>query len=188
MSGRGRAKKAKLGDVLSWIEGALDVKSFDDVSNNGLQIARDGEEVSLVAFAVDGSAASVKAAAEAGAQLLVVHHGISWGGGIRRIVEGDYAVVKAAMDANVALAAYHLPLDANRKYGNNWELARYLGLRRVAPAFTYGEASWGERIAARNVGMPMVCAGHYETETFGVKALARGVSAALGVATVFVGE
>ena len=36
MSGRGRAKKAKLGDVLSWIEGALDVKSFDDVSNNGL--------------------------------------------------------------------------------------------------------------------------------------------------------
>ena len=36
--------------------------------------------------------------------------------------------------------------------------------------------------------MPMVCAGHYETETFGVKALARGVSAALGVATVFVGE
>ena len=137
MSGRGRAKKAKLGDVLSWIEGALDVKSFDDVSNNGLQIAREGDEVSLVAFAVDGSAASVKAAAEAGAQLLVVHHGISWGGGIRRIVEGDYAVVKAAMDANVALAAYHLPLDANRKYGNNWELARYLGLRRVAPAFTY---------------------------------------------------
>ena len=137
MSGRGRAKKAKLGDVLSWIEGALDVKSFDDVSNNGLQIARDGEEVSLVAFAVDGSAASVKAAAAAGAQLLVVHHGISWGGGIRRIVEGDYAVVKAALDANVALAAYHLPLDANRKYGNNWELARYLGLRRVAPAFTY---------------------------------------------------
>ena len=229
MSGRGRAKKAKLGDVLSWIEGALDVKSFDDVSNNGLQIAREGDEVSLVAFAVDGSAASVKAAAEAGAQLLVVHHGISWGGGIRRIVEGDYAVVKAAMDANVALAAYHLPLDANRKYGNNWELARYLGLRRVAPAFTYrgnvigvtgynahgkkigvcsggagaeaveakrigcdlyvtGEASWGERIAAQNVAMPMVCAGHYETETFGVKALARGVSAALGVATVFVGE
>ena len=63
MSGRGRAKKAKLGDVLSWIEGALDVKSFDDVSNNGLQIAREGGEISLVAFAVDGSAASVKAAA-----------------------------------------------------------------------------------------------------------------------------
>jgi putative NIF3 family GTP cyclohydrolase 1 type 2 len=219
----------KLAKILDWIDGVLKVGDFDDVSNNGLQVAREGDDVRLVAFAVDGSLRSVKAAAAAGAQLLVAHHGISWGGGIRRLVGGEYAVVKAAMDANVALAAYHLPLDANRKYGNNWELARYLGLRRVAPAFTYrgnvigvtgynahgkkigvcsggagaeaveakrigcdlyvtGEASWGERIAARNVGMPMVCAGHYETETFGVKALARGVSAALGVATVFVGE
>lgn len=226
---RGRRKKTKrvtVGEVLAWIDSALDVKSFDDVSNNGLQIAREGDEVSLVAFAVDGSAESVRAAAAAGAQLLVVHHGISWGGGIRRITDGEYAVVKAAMDANVALAAYHLPLDANKKYGNNWELARYLGLKRVSPAFTYrgnvigvvgynahgkkigvcsggageevveakrlgcdlyvtGEASWGDRIAAENVGMPMVCAGHYDTETFGVKALARGVSAALGVSTVF---
>lgn len=226
---RGRKCKTKcvtVGEVLAWIDSALDVKSFDDVSNNGLQIARDGDEVSLVAFAVDGSAESVKAAAAAGAQLLVVHHGISWGGGIRRITDSEYAVVKAAMDANVALAAYHLPLDANKKYGNNWGLARYLGLKRVSPAFTYrgnvigvvgynahgkkigvcsggagedvveakrlgcdlyvtGEASWGDRIAAENVGMPMVCAGHYDTETFGVKALARGVSAALGVSTVF---
>ena len=137
---RGRRKKTKrvtVGEVLAWIDSALDVKSFDDVSNNGLQIAREGDEVSLVAFAVDGSAESVRAAAAAGAQLLVVHHGISWGGGIRRITDGEYAVVKAAMDANVALAAYHLPLDANKKYGNNWELARYLGLKRVSPAFTY---------------------------------------------------
>ena len=227
MSGRKwKTKRVTVGEVLAWIDSALDVKSFDDVSNNGLQIAREGDEVSLVAFAVDGSAESVKAAAAAGAQLLVVHHGISWGGGIRRIIDSEYAVVKAAMDANVALAAYHLPLDANKKYGNNWGLARYLGLKRVSPAFTYhgnvigvvgynahgkkigvcsggageevveakrlgcdlyvtGEASWGDRIAAENVGMPIVCAGHYETETFGVKALARGVSAALGVSTVF---
>jgi len=224
--GKKKAKRVALGDVLAWIERALDVKSFDDVSNNGLQIAREGDDVSLVAFAVDGSAASVKAAAAAGAQLLVVHHGISWGGGIRRIADGEYSVVKAAMDSNVALAAYHLPLDASRKYGNNWELARYLGLKRVSPAFTYhgnvigvvgynahgkkigvcsggagefaaeakrlgcdlyvtGEASWGDRVAAENVGMRMICAGHYDTETFGVKALARGVSAALGVSTVF---
>ena len=228
---RGRRKDVKrvtVGEVLAWIDSALDVKSFDDVSNNGLQIAREGDEVSLVAFAVDGSAESAKAAAAAGAQLLVVHHGISWGGGIRRITDGEYAVVKAAIDANVALAAYHLPLDANKKYGNNWELARYLGLKRVAPAFTYrgnvigvtgynahgkkigvcsggagedvveakrlgcdlyvtGEASWGDRIAAENVGMPMVCAGHYETETFGVKALSKLMRKSLRVETVFIG-
>jgi putative NIF3 family GTP cyclohydrolase 1 type 2 len=224
---KAKRKSVKLGDVLAWLESELDVGSFDDVSNNGLQIAREGDDVSSVAFAVDGSAASVKRAAELGAQLLVVHHGISWGGGVRRIVGGEYAVVKAAIAANVALAAYHLPLDANRKHGNNWELARYLGLRRVSPAFSYhgnvigvtgynrhgkkigvcsggagefaaeakrlgcdlyvtGEASWGDKVAAENVGMPMVCAGHYETETFGVKALARAVKAKFGIATAFV--
>ena len=73
----------KLKKILDWIDGLLKVGDFDDVSNNGLQVAREGDDVRLVAFAVDGSLKSVKAAAAAGAQLLVVHHGISWGGGIR---------------------------------------------------------------------------------------------------------
>ncbi len=217
----------KLEKIIGWIESVLEPGKFDDVSNNGLQIAREGDEIDKVAFAVDGSVRSVKAAAEAGAQLLVVHHGISWGGGIRRLVDGEYRVVKAAMDANLALAAYHLPLDANRRYGNNWELARYLGLTKVEPAFSYhgnvigitgynahgrkigvcsggagefaaearrlgcevyvtGEASWGDRVAAENIGMKMVCAGHYETETFGVCALAKGMKRALRIATTFV--
>ena len=230
----------KLTKILEWIDGVLKVGDFDDVSNNGLQVARKGDDVRLVAFAVDGSLRSVKAAAAAGAQLLVVHHGISWGGGIRRLVGGEYAVVKAAMDANLALAGYHLPLDANRKVGNNWEIARYLKLIGAKPAFSYhgnviglvgrasrsgkftigetefslrrgekvgvcsggagefaveakahgcdvyvtGEASWGEQIAAENVGMKMVCAGHYATETFGVQALSRALARALGVKTV----
>jgi len=232
----------KLTKILEWIDGVLKVGDFDDVSNNGLQVAREGDDVRLVAFAVDGSLRSVKAAAAAGAQLLVVHHGISWGGGIRRLVGGEYAVVKAAMDANLALAGYHLPLDANRKVGNNWEIARYLKLIGVKPAFSYhgniiglvgrasrsgkftigetaislrrgekvgvcsggagefaveakshmcdvyvtGEANWGDQIAAENVGMKMVCAGHYATETFGVQALSRALAHALGVKTVFV--
>lgn len=220
---------AEIGKIAGWLDRTLDLAAFDDVSNNGIQIAREGGEVSLVAFAVDGSAASVRAAAKAGAQLLVVHHGISWGGGIRRIAGGEYEVVKAAISANIALYAAHLPLDANRKVGNNWELARSMKLRRVSPAFSYhgnvigvvgfdacgrkvgvcsggagefaveakalgcdlyvtGEASWGERIAAENVGMKMVCRGHYETETFGVKALAAAMSKALGVRTVFIGR
>ena len=70
----------KLKKILDWFDGVLKVGDFDDVSNNGLQIAREGDDVRLVAFAVDGSLKSVKAAVAAGAQLLVVHHGISWGG------------------------------------------------------------------------------------------------------------
>ena len=211
--------------ILDWIDGELEVAKFDDVSNNGLQVYGP-KDVSKVAFAVDASLASVKAAAACGAQLLVVHHGISWGGGIRRLTGGLYNVVKAAFDGGVAIAAYHLPLDANRKHGNNYELARFLGLKNLKPAFSYhgnvigvtgvnphgvkvgvcsggagafaedaknlgcglyitGEASWGEVIAAENCGIEMVCAGHYVTETFGVKALARALKAKLHVNTVF---
>ena len=216
----------KLERITDWLDRTLDLAAFDDVSNNGVQIAREDGDVKLVAFAVDGSVASVRAAAKAGAQLLVVHHGISWGGGIKRLVGGAYEIVKAAMDANIALYAAHLPLDANKAVGNNWELARYLGLERISPAFSYhgnvigvvgynshgkkigvcsggagelaadakalgcdvyltGEASWGDVIAAENIGMNMVCAGHYDTETFGVKALAKAMSKSLKVKTVF---
>ncbi|MGN0855482.1 MAG: Nif3-like dinuclear metal center hexameric protein [Kiritimatiellia bacterium] len=242
----------KLGRIIDWLDRELALDAFDDVSNNGLQIAREGDEIRLVAFAVDGSAASVRAAAAVGAQLLVVHHGISWGGGIRRVTEGAYAVISAAIRSNLALYGAHLPLDASRKYGNNWELARFLGLTRVRPAFRYhgnvigvigacadprrlerlnelrpgafaparasvsrsksltvgicsggagdfapeakalgcdvfvsGEASWGDVIAAENAGASLVCCGHYETETFGVKALARALSGALKVKTLF---
>ena len=216
----------KLTRITEWLDRTLDVRSFSDVSNNGLQIARRGTDVTKVAFAVDASVRSVEAAVAAGAQLLVVHHGISWGGGIQRLTDGVYNVVKAAMDADLALYAVHLPLDANKKYGNNYELARFLELKDLTPAFVYhgetigvigtlpngrkvgvcsggagsfapeakqlgcdlyitGEADWGETIAAENVGMQMICAGHYETETFGVRAVAAAMKKALKVETQF---
>ena len=124
----------KLPKLLDWIGRELEIGKFDDVSNNGLQI--DGpEEVSKVAFAVDASLESVDAAVAAGAQLLVVHHGISWGGGIRRLQGGVFNVVKAAIEGGLAVAAYHLPLDASKKYGNNYELARFLGLIFISTAW-----------------------------------------------------
>jgi putative NIF3 family GTP cyclohydrolase 1 type 2 len=213
--------------IVSWLNDTLELDKFDDVSNNGIQIARSGSDVRKVAFAVDGSLASVKKAVEADAQLLVVHHGISWGGGMKAITGGTYNVVKAAIDGNLALYAAHLPLDASKKCGNNWEIARKLGLRRVTKAFNYhgnvigvigfdsqgrkigvcsggaasfapeakelgcdefitGEADWGETIAAENVGMKMTLGGHYETETYGVKALMREMKRELRVNCVFI--
>ena len=234
----------KLERITGWLDRTLKVADFDDVSNNGLQIGREegrgkSEEVKCVAFAVDASVRAVKAAAKAGAQLLVVHHGISWGGGIRCLDGGVYNVVKAAMDADLALYACHLPLDAHPTLGNNAQLAKLLGLRKVRPAFSYhgnviglvgesvrrqsmvigsrrfdfepgligvcsggagefaeeakrlgcdlyltGEASWGDVIAAENCGMRMVCAGHYETEVFGVRAVAGAMKRALNLKTI----
>ena len=216
----------KLDRIVEWLDRTLDVTVFSDVSNNGLQISRSGGDISKAAFGVDACVRTVRAAAESGAQLLVVHHGISWGGGIQRISGGVYEVVKAAMDADVALYAVHLPLDANAKYGNNFEIAREMGLRHLKRAFVYhgetigvvgvdakgrkvgvcsggagafaedakrlgcdlfvtGEASWGEVIAAENCGMKMELRGHYETETYGVRALAKAMARALKVRTEF---
>ena len=75
----------KTARIVDWLNATLDVHSFDDVSNNGVQISSSRKEISSVAFAVDASVRAVEAAAEKGAGMLVVHHGISWGGGIRMI-------------------------------------------------------------------------------------------------------
>ena len=127
----------KIKKITQWLDKTLDVSKFDDVSNNGVQIASSREEAKCIAFAVDASAKAVAAAAEAGAEMLVVHHGISWAGGIRRIEGGIYNVVKAAIDADIAVYACHLPLDAHPVLGNNAQLARLLGLVRTKPAFNY---------------------------------------------------
>ena len=210
----------KLTRITEWLDKTLCVSAFDDVSNNGLQLAREGGEVRRAAVAVDASLRAVEAAAESGAELLIVHHGISWGGGIKRIDGGVYRVVRAAIEANIAIYACHLPLDAHPTLGNNAQLACSLGLKRLRKAFSYhgnviglvgvdrggrlvgvcsggagefaeeakrlgcaeyvtGEASWGDVVAAQNVGMKMTCLGHYETEVYGVRAVAKAMRRAL---------
>ncbi len=211
----------KLSKITDWLDATLDVAAFDDVSNNGVQIARMGDEIRRVAFAVDASVKSVCTAAAAGAELLVVHHGISWGGGVKRLAGGVYNVVKAAMDANLAVYACHLPLDAHPTLGNNAQLAQLFGLKKTRPAFSWrgrpigvvgecdsyrvgicsggggdfveeakrlgcdvfvtGEADWGEVIAAENIGLTMLCCGHYETEVYGIRALAVAMKKALKI-------
>ena len=52
--------------------------------------------------------------------------------------------------------------------------------------YVTGEASWGDVIAAENVGANMVCCGHYETETFGVKALAKALARSHKIKTKFI--
>ena len=216
----------KLEKILKWVDDLLETSRYDDVSNNGLQIDREDREVTKVAFAVDASLESVKKAIEAKADLLIVHHGISWGGGIRTLTGGVFNVVKEAISSNLAVAAYHLPLDANKKVGNNYEIARAIGLKSLEPAFSYhgniigvtgvkdgykvgvcsggagefageakrlgcdvfitGEASWGNVIEAENISMPMILAGHYETELYGVQALMREMTRSLKLKTIFI--
>ena len=120
-----------------WFDALLDTGSFASVdpSRNGLQVENDGSEVARVAFAVDASLETIARAASAGATLLVVHHGLFWGAG-ETLTGSHYRRVKALLDANLALYASHLPLDAHPECGNNAGLAARLALsdlRRFGP-------------------------------------------------------
>jgi dinuclear metal center YbgI/SA1388 family protein len=99
----------------------------EDSSNNGLQV-EGCDEVQRVAFAVDGCLEVFEQAVEAGADFLIVHHGISWGPGFRTLTGTTAARFRTLFCNGLSLYGVHLPLDAHADVGNNAMLARALGL------------------------------------------------------------
>jgi dinuclear metal center YbgI/SA1388 family protein len=106
-----------------------------DPSLNGIQIQNSApgeKQITKVAFAVDACEASAEAAAAQGAQVLFVHHGLFWGE--CSVLTGvHYKRIAAFVKNDVALCAYHIPLDANGTVGNNAGLAERIGLRKTEP-------------------------------------------------------
>ena len=106
-----------------------------DPSLNGIQIQNsepDSKEIKKVAFAVDACEATAKIAADEGADVLVVHHGLFWGG-CQTVTGSFYKRIAAFIKNDLALVAYHIPLDANNPYGNNYGIASCLGMSDLQP-------------------------------------------------------
>lgn len=227
--------------LVDLLDTTLKVGEIRDASNNGLQIANGGVVTRVVA-GVDASLRLLQAAAACGADCVVCHHGLSWGDSLKRITGLNHRLVSFAIEHNIAVYAAHLPLDAHPRYGNNAQLGKALGLKRLRPAFAYhgetigftatyerplpleafcarvrdvvtpeirlldfgkkavrsvglvsggasdmvgqaaelgvdvfltGEPSLQGYTLAEQLGQTVVFAGHYATETFGVRALAR---------------
>ena len=116
-------------DLVSWFDAVLENDRFDagDPSKNGLQVDNNGADITRVAFAVDACLETMERAAAAGAGMLVVHHGLFWKDP-ERVTGPHYRRLRALLDANIALYASHLPLDANEEVGNNAGLADRVGL------------------------------------------------------------
>ncbi len=133
---------ASLHAIVSCLDRELNTDAFEDVSHNGLQVENDGL-VRKVCCGVDASMSFFEAAAKEEADLVICHHGISWGSSLCRITELNYRRVKFLMEHNMALYASHLPLDAHRVYGNNACIANALGLRNVRPFGDYKGQSIG---------------------------------------------
>ena len=243
-----------LQEILEEIDGLLEPARFEDYGPNGLQVVG-ADHVRTVASGVSAHAELFKLAAAEHAELLIVHHGLFWGAGVDSVDATLKRRLQLLFDANIALAAYHLPLDAHREIGNNALLARALGaaplepfalhrgepigllaslpgdglplgelassvrditsrvplvfesgpalVRRLAivsgagadflaeaaaagaDALLTGEAAERTMAQAREWGVHLIAAGHYATETFGIRRLGEHLAERFGLRHVF---
>jgi dinuclear metal center YbgI/SA1388 family protein len=224
---------------------------------NGVQL-ENSAPISAIAAAVDVSRRTIDAVLERGANLLLVHHGLFWGGAVP-ITGMVYNRLRALIANDVAVYSSHLPLDAHPTFGNNVLLARALDLEPSAGFARYktfdigvrGECDrpthtilrrveefahtnggsvrctgfdadhrtrrWGicsgagassetlleahehgldtlvvgegphhTAVAADDLGIVVMYAGHYVTETLGVRALADHLTSIFGIPSTFI--
>ena len=122
------------------------VQDYDRAAN-GLQVQNNGA-VTRIAAAVDASLATVRLAAAAKADLLLVHHGLFWSQS-HPWTGKRYELLRALLDGNLAVYSSHLPLDAHPTLGNNARLCAALGFKRRQPFFFDHGQFIGFRASAR---------------------------------------
>jgi dinuclear metal center YbgI/SA1388 family protein len=252
-------KGVALSAVTAHLDELLRTRDTPDYSPalNGLQVDHHGP-VKKIAAAVDVSTRVIQTAIDAGANLLLVHHGLFWGG-LQPLTGPFYSRVRLMLDHDVALYSAHLPLDVHATFGNSVLLAAELGLEPLAGFARYetvncgvrgecdvatvellnrvrafsrslggdaitsllaperrtrhwaicsgaganadtireairigidtlitGEGSHWTAVDAEDKGLVIIYAGHYATETLGVRALAEYVAAEFGLPWSFV--
>jgi dinuclear metal center YbgI/SA1388 family protein len=246
---------AATADIIAFLDELLDVGRFQDLGPNGLQVSG-AHHVETVVTGVSAQRELFERALAEGAQLVLAHHGILWDFEPRRISAVQATRLRLLLANDVALAGYHLPLDAHPEHGNNALLANALGAVRHERAFDFkgqpigaiahfdgggvpapelwarvaattnreplvfdagpahvrtlgivsgsaantlpeaidlrldafltGEPKEHVMAQAREAGIHFVAAGHYATETFGIRRLGELVAERFGVRHAFV--
>jgi len=248
-------RSVRITSIVEALEELLEPAAFKDLGPNGLQVPG-GAEVHRVVTGVSAQKELIERAIELDAQLLLVHHGLFWDFHPTGLTPVLAERLRPLFKHDLALAAYHIPLDAHPEVGNNAILANALGcerhegfaehegraigragtfagdgvpadelfarvrevtgrdplvqgagpeiVRRIGivsgsaadalgeaaalglDAFLTGEPREHVMADARELGMHFIAAGHYATETFGVRALGDWLASRFGVEHVFV--
>ena len=118
-------------DLVGWLDKTLCNGDFKEEAVNGLQVEGD-DEVELLAIAVDACQATIDAAVAAGAQMLLVHHGLFWGH-LFPWTGPSYQLLEEAVNHRIGIYACHLPLDSQPEFGINARWAERLSLASPAP-------------------------------------------------------
>jgi dinuclear metal center YbgI/SA1388 family protein len=116
------------GALARYTDELLGTASTPDYPNavNGLQLENESA-IHGIAAAVDFSTRAIHGAIEKGANFLIVHHGMFWGG-LAPFTGPSYRTLRTLMDNDIAIYSSHLPLDRHPTLGNNALLATRLGL------------------------------------------------------------
>lgn len=115
--------------IVTYLDEYLRIRTVPDYPTalNGLQVDSGRTQVRRIAVAVDAAQATIDRAIAAGADLLIVHHGLFWDGN-QPVTGRRYRRLKALLDADLPVYSAHLPLDVHPEVGNNAVLARELGI------------------------------------------------------------
>ncbi len=130
----------ELSEIVSFLDEYLNISAFREASN-GLQV-EGCREVEKVAFAVDASLDAFLLAVEAGADMLVTHHGIIWGSisSVKGIIQQR---LRFLLENELSLYTAHLPLDAHPEIGNNAMILRSVGVEPEEPFGHHGSEAIG---------------------------------------------
>ncbi|MCP4676248.1 MAG: Nif3-like dinuclear metal center hexameric protein [Deltaproteobacteria bacterium] len=162
----------KRNELVRYLDERLETNTVEDVSINGLQV-QGRDDVRKIGLATDAVLAVYKRAKDLDCDMLIAHHGIIWGGGIRSVTGRDFEHIRFLIESGINLYAAHLPLDAHPEVGNNAELARMVELGNREPFGNYHgvmlgfkgtlpkpmtldelAAIWQKEIGGESIGLP----------------------------------
>lgn len=113
--------------IIDYCDTLLSVGDYQDYAPNGLQV-EGREDVGCIVGGVTASQALIDRAINLGADMVLVHHGYFWKGEPAVITGMKQRRIKALLDHDISLLAYHLPLDGHAELGNNAQLGQLLGV------------------------------------------------------------
>ncbi|TFW70914.1 Nif3-like dinuclear metal center hexameric protein [Methylotenera oryzisoli] len=116
----------KINELNHYTQQLMQVARFKDYCPNGLQV-EGRAEINKIVTGVTASMALLEAAHQAGADLILVHHGYFWRNEAPELVGIKRKRIKFLLEHDINLMAYHLPLDAHGEFGNNVQLGKLLG-------------------------------------------------------------
>ncbi len=125
----------ELYELVNYMDDYLKINEVDDASINGLQV-EGKRDIKKICLGVDSSLEIFKEVSKRKADLLIVHHGIIWGGlkSIRGFVKERISYL---LENDISLYGAHLPLDLHQEVGNNIQLTKILNLCDPVPFGSY---------------------------------------------------